>query len=96
MTDIATLRRQIKVLSFDQYGTVVDMQGGLVAFATPLLKAKGRAGRAEQRGPYALSRDRPARGELHHDRRGRPYGQTPHQAAITVSSMSALADMLLA
>ena len=41
MSDIERLRREIKVLSFDQYGTVVDMQGGLVAFATPFLKAKG-------------------------------------------------------
>src|SRR5438105_14832412 len=29
---------------FDQYGTVVDMQGGLVAIATPFLKAKGWTG----------------------------------------------------
>ncbi|CAN0463576.1 unnamed protein product, partial [Phaeothamnion confervicola] len=41
-------RRQIKVLSFDQYGTVVDIQGGLVAFATPFLKAKGWTGRPDQ------------------------------------------------
>jgi 2-haloacid dehalogenase len=29
---------------FDQYGTVVDMQGGLTAIATPFLKAKGWRG----------------------------------------------------
>lgn len=35
------LRREIKVLSFDLYGTVVDMQGGLTAYAAPLLRSKG-------------------------------------------------------
>ena len=35
---------QIKVCMFDQYGTVVDMQGGLIAAATPWLRAKGWAG----------------------------------------------------
>jgi 2-haloacid dehalogenase len=29
---------------FDQYGTVVDMQGGLTAFVTPFLRAKGWQG----------------------------------------------------
>jgi 2-haloacid dehalogenase len=37
-------QRAIKVCMFDQYGTVVDMQGGLVAAATPFLKRKGWAG----------------------------------------------------
>jgi 2-haloacid dehalogenase len=40
------LRSQIEVCMFDQYGTVVDMQGGLVEVATPFLKAKGWAGNA--------------------------------------------------
>src|ERR1700759_2015631 len=31
----------VKVCMFDQYGTVVDMQGGLTAIATPFLKDKG-------------------------------------------------------
>jgi 2-haloacid dehalogenase len=44
MTDIATLKRTIKVCMFDQYGTVVDMQGGLVDHVTPFLKAKGWTG----------------------------------------------------
>ena len=48
MTDVASLRSQIKVLSFDLYGTVVDMQGGLVAFVTPFLQAKGWRGRPDQ------------------------------------------------
>jgi 2-haloacid dehalogenase len=34
----------IKICMFDQYGTVVDIQGGLVEAATPFLKAKGWAG----------------------------------------------------
>jgi 2-haloacid dehalogenase len=37
-------QRTIKVCMFDQYGTVVDMQGGLVAAATPFLKRKGWPG----------------------------------------------------
>ncbi|MHB2206677.1 haloacid dehalogenase type II [Methylobacterium sp. CM6257] len=38
------LKKTIKVCMFDQYGTVVDMQGGLVKIATPFLKAKGWTG----------------------------------------------------
>jgi 2-haloacid dehalogenase len=38
------LKREIKVLAFDQYGTIVDMQKGLTAAATPLLRQKGWAG----------------------------------------------------
>ncbi|MFL5286926.1 MAG: haloacid dehalogenase type II [Rhodopila sp.] len=41
MTDIAVLKAEIKICMFDQYGTVVDMQGGLRAVAEPFLKAKG-------------------------------------------------------
>ena len=44
MTDAADLRQSIKVCMFDQYGTVVDMQGGLTAIATPFLKGKGWTG----------------------------------------------------
>ena len=32
---------------FDQYGTVVDMQGGLIEVATPYLKSKGWSGRPD-------------------------------------------------
>jgi len=39
------LRREIRALVFDQYGTIVDMQGGLVAAVTPWLTAKGWTGR---------------------------------------------------
>src|SRR6516164_7038583 len=35
------LRREIKVLAFDQYGTIVDMQKGLTEAVTPFLKRKG-------------------------------------------------------
>lgn len=38
------LKREIKVLAFDQYGTIVDMQGGLTQIATPFLAAKGWTG----------------------------------------------------
>jgi len=45
MADAEELKRSIKLCMFDQYGTVVDMQGGLVDVATPYLKAKGWAGK---------------------------------------------------
>jgi 2-haloacid dehalogenase len=35
------LKREIKVLVFDQYGTIVDMQSGLTEAVTPFLKEKG-------------------------------------------------------
>jgi 2-haloacid dehalogenase len=35
------IRSTVKVCMFDQYGTVVDMQGGLVEAATPYLRVKG-------------------------------------------------------
>jgi 2-haloacid dehalogenase len=38
------IKSNVKVCMFDQYGTVVDMQGGLVAIAAPFLKAKGWSG----------------------------------------------------
>ncbi len=44
MTGTTRLKTTIKVCMFDQYGTVVDMQGGLTKIATPFLKAKGWAG----------------------------------------------------
>ena len=42
--DAEELRRGIAVCMFDQYGTVVDMQRGLIAAATPYLRAKGWTG----------------------------------------------------
>src|SRR6202790_229822 len=39
------LKSTIKVLTFDLYGTVVDMQRGLTEFVTPYLKAKGWTGK---------------------------------------------------
>jgi len=38
------IKSNVKVCMFDQYGTVVDMQGGLTAIAAPFLKAKGWTG----------------------------------------------------
>src|SRR5450631_3066227 len=35
------IRTNVKACMFDQYGTVVDMQGGLTAIAAPFLKEKG-------------------------------------------------------
>ncbi len=48
MTDVAILRREVRVLLFDQYGTVVDMQQGLTAMAAPVLAAKGWRGEAHR------------------------------------------------
>jgi 2-haloacid dehalogenase len=39
-----TIKTHVKVCMFDQYGTVVDMQGGLTAIATPFLRGKGWTG----------------------------------------------------
>jgi 2-haloacid dehalogenase len=47
MNSLESLRGQIKVCMFDQYGTVVDMQSGLVEVATPYLKSKGWTGRPD-------------------------------------------------
>ncbi|ARP74893.1 haloacid dehalogenase type II [Bordetella genomosp. 6] len=44
MATAETLKQKIKVVMFDQYGTVVDMQKGLVEIATPYLKEKGWTG----------------------------------------------------
>ncbi len=46
VVDIQKLKSTIKVCMFDQYGTVVDMQGGLVKIAAPYLEAKGWKGKA--------------------------------------------------
>ena len=39
------LKREVKALVFDQYGTIVDMQKGLTEAVTPFLKKKGWAGK---------------------------------------------------
>ena len=41
---VESIRSSVKACMFDQYGTVVDMQGGLVAIAAPFLRAKGWRG----------------------------------------------------
>tara|TARA_B100000315_G_scaffold198756_1_gene190395 strand:+ start:293 stop:997 length:705 start_codon:yes stop_codon:yes gene_type:complete len=48
MTDPELLKREVTHLVFDQYGTVVDMQGGLTEAVTPFLKDKGWDGRPDQ------------------------------------------------
>jgi 2-haloacid dehalogenase len=45
--DGAELRRTVKVLSFDLYGTVVDMQAGLTEAVTPYLREKGWPGKPD-------------------------------------------------
>ena len=40
MSAAANLKREIKALAFDQYGTIVDMQKGLTEAVTPYLRAK--------------------------------------------------------
>src|SRR5258708_11824397 len=42
--DYEGIKKDVKACMFDQYGTVVDMQGGLTAIATPFLKEKGWQG----------------------------------------------------
>jgi 2-haloacid dehalogenase len=44
MTDLETLKSSVKICMFDQYGTVVDMQGGLREVAAEFLRTKGWAG----------------------------------------------------
>lgn len=44
MTNADQLKARIKVVMFDQYGTVVDMQAGLTEIAAPFLKQKGWKG----------------------------------------------------
>lgn len=43
--DSDAIKRHVKVCMFDQYGTVVDMQGGLTEFVTPFLERKGWTGK---------------------------------------------------
>jgi 2-haloacid dehalogenase len=45
MSDVEALKKKMKVCMFDQYGTVVDMQGGLTEIAGPYLKSKGWTGK---------------------------------------------------
>jgi 2-haloacid dehalogenase len=43
-TPVAELKNSVKILTFDLYGTVVDMQKGLTEIATPYLREKGWKG----------------------------------------------------
>lgn len=42
--DAEAIKGAVSVCMFDQYGTIVDMQGGLIEAATPYLRGKGWAG----------------------------------------------------
>ena len=44
-TPIDDVKSKIRVLTFDLYGTIVDMQSGLTEVATPFLKKKGWTGK---------------------------------------------------
>lgn len=44
MESLDILKREVKVLVFDQYGTIVDMQTGLTEAVTPFLRRKGWSG----------------------------------------------------
>ena len=48
MADIDLLKREVKALTFDQYGTIVDMQGCLTKVAEQYLKEKGWEGDAHR------------------------------------------------
>jgi len=51
------LKREIKALAFDQYGTIVDMQKGLTEAVTPLCVPKIRfcnIGDAVRQGPAGI------------------------------------------
>ena len=43
-----TLKSEIKILTFDQYGTIVDMQKGLTEMVTPFLQGKRWGGNPNQ------------------------------------------------
>jgi 2-haloacid dehalogenase len=47
MNVTSILKREIKALAFDQYGTIVDMQKGLTEAVTPFLRAKGWTGKPD-------------------------------------------------
>jgi 2-haloacid dehalogenase len=47
MAQVPEWHGRVRMLMFDQYGTVVDMQGGLIEAVTPYLKAKGWGGRPD-------------------------------------------------
>jgi 2-haloacid dehalogenase len=44
MNDVERLKRSVQVCMFDQYGTIVDMQSGLMEASAPFLKNKGWLG----------------------------------------------------
>ncbi len=86
------LTREVKALVFDQYGTIVDMQGGLTEAVTPFLRDKGWDGNPHQfvtwwrRTHYENSMI-----DALCDRGHTPYRQIGHRAVSHVMDRSGLA-----
>ena len=86
------LQREVKALVFDQYGTIVDMQGGLTAAVAPFLKDKGWDGNPHQfvtwwrRTHYENSMI-----DALCDRGHTPYRQIGHRAVSHVMDRAGLA-----
>ena len=119
MTDVDALKRTIKVCMFDQYGTVVDMQGGLTAIAAPFLKSKGWTGDPNSFVTWwrrthfeiglpmleilfvanhafdCIGAKSAGMRTAFINLRQRPFGMTPHQPDLNVSTMTGLADALV-
>ena len=53
------LKKDIKLLMFDQYGTLVDIQKGLTDMVTPFLQTKGWKGKIKRliKYGYAIHRE---------------------------------------
>ena len=56
MASAEKLKQKIKVVMFDQYGTVVDMQAGLTEIAAPFLKKRAGAGTRAPSSPGGAAR----------------------------------------
>ncbi|MET4697943.1 2-haloacid dehalogenase [Constrictibacter sp. MBR-5] len=86
------LQREVKALVFDQYGTIVDMQGGLTEAVTPFLRDKGWDGDPHQfvtwwrRTHYENSMI-----DALCDRGHTPYRQIGHRAVSHVMDRAGLA-----
>jgi 2-haloacid dehalogenase len=84
------LKRTIKALAFDQYGTIVDMQKGLTQAVTPFLRQKGWTGEPDRFVTWwRRTHFENSMIDALCDR-----GHTPHQPDLIVSDFSELADAL--
>ena len=82
-----TLKREIKMLTFDQYGTIVDMQTGLTELVTPFLKDKGWTGNPNQFVTWwRRTHFEDSMIDSLVDRGHTPYRQIGHRAVIQVLS----------